>query len=74
MEQVAAGSPRDRNLRVTLDLDEDVTWAELFRFVLLARQAGVNPDDRVGLDQEEGSTTLGLHFVWQSLKDVDHES
>ncbi|MBV9292811.1 MAG: hypothetical protein JO222_10220 [Frankiales bacterium] len=45
---MANNAKTQRNLNVSLDLDEQLTWAELFRFVDLAREAGVQAQDTVG--------------------------
>ncbi|WP_121399456.1 hypothetical protein [Micromonospora sp. M71_S20] len=42
----------DRNLKVTLDLDNQLTWGELFRFVDLARAGVVSPSDPVALEYD----------------------
>lgn len=40
------------NLKVTLDLDNQLTWGELFRFVDLARSAGYLAQERVGIEND----------------------
>lgn len=42
-----------KNLQLSLDLDEQLTWGELFRFADMARAVGVDPLGPVG---SEGDT------------------
>ncbi|MBM0258960.1 hypothetical protein [Micromonospora sp. 4G55] len=47
----------DPNLKVTLDLDDQLTWGELIRFVNLAQSAGkVSPDQPVGMEYDPNDT------------------
>ncbi|WP_328651328.1 hypothetical protein OG598_25010 [Micromonospora sp. NBC_00330] len=46
-----------RNLKVTLDLDDQLTWGELIRFVNLAQSSGnVSPDQPVGIEYASNET------------------
>ncbi|MEV5765323.1 hypothetical protein AB0L34_12230 [Micromonospora sp. NPDC052213] len=55
----------DRNIKVTLDLDDQLTWGELIRFVELAKTAGsISPDQPVGIDYDPNESMpviTGLH-------------
>lgn len=59
------------NLKVSLDLDNELTWRELFQFVDLARDSGhVDPDARVGLardDFQDETTITGLYVYVDSM-------
>jgi len=51
------------NLKVSLDLDDQLTWAELFRFVDLARSGGYIEDQPVAMEYdpaESDSRVVGM--------------
>ncbi|MFF4879461.1 hypothetical protein [Micromonospora sp. NPDC000668] len=46
------------NLKLSLAIDQDLTWGELFRFVELARTSGVEPTDPVPLEYNERDDSI----------------
>ncbi|MEH1098218.1 hypothetical protein [Micromonospora sp. CPCC 205561] len=67
----------DRNLKVTLDLDNHLTWGELIRFVNLAQSAGnVSPDQPVGIeyDPNESLPLINGLFVYLDAESMSQGS
>ncbi|MCX5070786.1 hypothetical protein OOJ91_33620 [Micromonospora lupini] len=46
------------NLKLSLALDDGLSWGELFRFVELARTSGVDPGDQVPLEYSERDESI----------------
>lgn len=57
------------NLKLSIDVDEHLTWAELFRFVELAR-GNVSPDSRVGIDWDDDTRGPGALYVYLDQSDI----
>lgn len=57
------------NLKLTLDLDKDATWSELFKFVELARPC-VDPDDPLLLEWDDDAQSLSGLSTYVEATDI----
>lgn len=48
------------NLELKLEINDQLTWGELYRFVDLAKTSGVDEDDPVGLAYDDQHEICGL--------------
>ncbi len=64
---------RRLNLNVSIDLDDQLTWKELFWFVDLAKRTGVHPDNAVSLRFNENDRCydgLSLYVEPEQLNEL----
>lgn len=59
-------------LRISIDLDDSVTFGDLYRFVDHARAAGLGETDRVTIERDDAvGNPLDVHALAADLGDVD---
>lgn len=59
------------NLRVNLEIDDQLTWGELIRFVELGQQAGISPGQPVGLVYDENGDEMRVTGLFLYLAPDD---
>ncbi|WP_062430606.1 hypothetical protein [Herbidospora daliensis] len=52
------------NMRLTLELNEQLTWGELYRFVEMAKREGRGLHEQVGTEPDEKGTGVNAFFLY----------
>ncbi|MEV7968270.1 hypothetical protein AB0O34_20140 [Sphaerisporangium sp. NPDC088356] len=52
------------NMRVSLDINDQLTWAELYRFVEIAKREGRDPEQQVPMEHDESGYGVTAFFLY----------
>ncbi len=64
MTVVADFEKTQLNMRVSLDINDQLTWAELYRFVELAKREGKDPEQPVPIELDQSGYGVTAFFLY----------